>query len=138
MVSIHFERHVLVVKMPYDRDCIEEIKGTIPVGMRQWDPNLKIWYVGLPYLGALVRILEEYFSDSEIFLDQDIPNLIALRDIIEPRFSPYSELYLLPDAPREVAYAAYKALAKLFHPDTGRGDLERMKRINLAWERIRA
>lgn len=137
MVSISYERHTLVLKMAYNPDCVEEIKETIPLGMRSWNQEAKVWHVGLPYLGTLVKILEEYFDDSEIYLDEDIPNLVNLRDVIDPRGTPYSELYLLPDAPREVCRAAYLALSKLYHPDTGRGDLERMKRINVAWEQIR-
>lgn len=137
MISVTSEQHVLTLKMPYNQDFVSELKETIPAHMRQWDPDSKVWYVGLPYLGALVRILEGYFSDSEILLDHDIPNLIALRDVIEPKHSPYSELYLLPDAPKEVCYAAYRALAKLFHPDVNGGDSKRMKRINLAWEAVK-
>jgi hypothetical protein len=138
MISISYERHVLVLKMPFDELCIADIKSTIPPNMREWHSALKVWFIGLPYLPTLINILKRYFDSSDIYVSRDIPNLIALKDVIEPLESPYSDLYLLPNAPKEVAYAAYRALAKMYHPDTGRGDLEKMKRINLAWERIRA
>lgn len=128
---------MLVLKMPYDRRCVEDIKSTIPMGMRQWNPDLKVWFIGLPYLGALVRLLKEYFDDSQIYLDDDIPNLVGLRDVIDPRGTPYSELYLLPDAPKELIHGAYRILAKLYHPDVEGGSTERMTKLNLAYEQIR-
>jgi DnaJ-class molecular chaperone len=42
---------------------------------------------------------------------------------------------LLPNAPPEVIKAAYKALAKIYHPDA-RGDSEKMIAINRAFEII--
>ncbi len=50
--------------------------------------------------------------------------------------SPYAALGLLNNAPIEVVEAAYRALAKKYHPDLG-GDETRMKRINLAYEAIK-
>ncbi len=48
----------------------------------------------------------------------------------------YKALHVWPGAPLEVVKAAYLALAKLHHTDKG-GDAETMKRINVAWQRIR-
>lgn len=45
-------------------------------------------------------------------------------------------LFCLPDAPPEVLRAAFKALARLHHPDVG-GSEESMKRINAAMEELR-
>lgn len=53
------------------------------------------------------------------------------------RSSPYSVLHLLPSAPIEVVEAAYKALAKLHHPDVG-GEVETMQSINSAYREIRS
>ena len=49
----------------------------------------------------------------------------------------WAVLHVEPGAPFEVVSAAYRALAARHHPDHG-GDVERMKRINLAFERITA
>lgn len=50
--------------------------------------------------------------------------------------SPYQILGLLENVELEVVDAAYRALAKKYHPDKG-GDTETMKRINLAYQQIR-
>lgn len=50
--------------------------------------------------------------------------------------SPYELLGVAPSAPVEVAEAAYRALAKRAHPDTG-GSNERMSRLNVAIATIR-
>jgi DnaJ-class molecular chaperone len=49
--------------------------------------------------------------------------------------SPYSVLYVSPDAPQEVIQAAYRALANLYHPDRG-GNPEKMKALNIAFQEI--
>lgn len=48
----------------------------------------------------------------------------------------YQRLGILPDAPLEVAEAAYKALARRAHPDAG-GSTVRMQQLNAAIEQIR-
>ena len=45
----------------------------------------------------------------------------------------YRVLKVDPGAPYDVIQAAYRALARTFHPDLG-GDPDEMKRINEAWE----
>jgi hypothetical protein len=49
--------------------------------------------------------------------------------------SSYSKLYLLNNAPVEVVKAAYLALSKIYHPDSG-GNEEKMKEINSAFDEI--
>jgi hypothetical protein len=45
-------------------------------------------------------------------------------------------LFVLPNAPRCVVDAAYKALSKELHPDRG-GDVVAMQALNSAYERVR-
>ena len=61
---------------------------------------------------------------------QALPAPVAKRD-------PYEVLGIRPDAPREIADAAYRALAKSMHSDVG-GDDERMKELNAAYEEVKA
>ncbi len=49
---------------------------------------------------------------------------------------PYKLLGISEDTPFEEMKAAYRALAKKFHPDTG-GDASKILEINAAWEVIR-
>lgn len=48
----------------------------------------------------------------------------------------YSVLFVTPSAPVEVIEAAYKALARKYHPDNG-GDTQRMQEINAAYSALR-
>ena len=49
---------------------------------------------------------------------------------------PYNVLQVTPDAEPEVIQAAYRALARKYHPDTGGSDLQ-MAKLNAAWETVR-
>jgi len=51
---------------------------------------------------------------------------------------PYELMGLRPDCAIEVAEAAYRARAKQLHPDAEHGDVELMKELNAAIERIRS
>jgi DnaJ-class molecular chaperone len=48
----------------------------------------------------------------------------------------WSELFLIPGAPRIVIDAAYKALSKQYHPDTGYVDERAQARLNAAYDRL--
>ena len=48
----------------------------------------------------------------------------------------FERLHLLPDAPKEVIDAAYRALARMMHPDVG-GSNEQMQGPNEAYESIK-
>src|SRR5450759_328920 len=49
---------------------------------------------------------------------------------------PYHLLQVTPDAEPEVIQAAYRALARKYHPDMGGTDLQ-MAMLNAAWETLR-
>jgi curved DNA-binding protein CbpA len=49
---------------------------------------------------------------------------------------PYLLLQVIPDAEPEVIQAAYRALARKYHPDMGGTDLQ-MAMLNAAWETLR-
>jgi curved DNA-binding protein CbpA len=53
-------------------------------------------------------------------------------------FDPYAVLRVAPDAPWSVVQAAYRALARIHHPDlAGDAGIGEMRRINAAWEMLR-
>jgi hypothetical protein len=64
-----------------------------------------------------------------------IPNGGSFRD--EDEESPFSALYVTEEAPPEVVTAAYRALAKIHHPDAG-GDGRAFQKIADAYARIQA
>jgi hypothetical protein len=122
-----------------DRDAfsfaIDQLKEIIPVPFRTYDPANKNWVITDGYgldewidklRGAYDVAVGDSDSKHEQRASQPPPQSIA---------SPFQTLYLLPNAPPEVVKAAYKALAKIHHPDA-RGSSERMIEINRAFEVI--
>lgn len=57
-------------------------------------------------------------------------------DAVDPIPEPYRVLGVLPDAPRWVVEAAYRAWAKELHPDHG-GDVKAIQAVNAAVAAIR-
>jgi len=53
-----------------------------------------------------------------------------------PVVDPYYVLQVIPDAEPEVIQAAYRALARKYHPDMG-GSEAQMAALNAAWETLR-
>lgn len=123
------------IKFNFDQNFIEVLKLSVPSSSREWHPDRKLWWVGDLYFSTILRLAHRFFDEVS---DQTRPDP-------EPEYrpdpppswmaSPHGALFLLPNAPQPVVKAAYKALAKMYHPDAG-GDPERMRVINLAFEAI--
>lgn len=65
-------------------------------------------------------------------------HVVRTRKVYDDKYtSLWSELWLLPGAPREVVDAVYKTLAKKYHPDTGEEDVRAMTRLNEAYRQLR-
>jgi hypothetical protein len=112
--------------------AISELKGIIPVAFRNYEPTKKTWII--TDWGRLDEWLDELRSvyAVETEYDNEQPSRPPPAQSIA---SPFQTLYLLPNAPPEVVKAAYKALAKIHHPDA-RGSSEKMIEINRAFEVI--
>lgn len=90
------------------------LKTGTPTDMRFYDPGLSVWVVHeslLPLLGL---------ADSKPGRQE----------------CPYRILYLTRGAPMPIVEAAWRTLAKEYHPDTG-GDAESFKRIQEAYKQIK-
>lgn len=70
---------------------------------------------------------------------QEFPALPAPREAPAPTSvsGPYAVLHLQPGAPIEVCEAAYRALARRYHPDAGGDSDEQMTALNAAIAAIR-
>lgn len=102
----------------YDQDYIDAFKESIPSRKRKWDSTNKCWLIKEDCIEAALVLLRSYFGDFDYEQMEDTDTATA-----------YADLHLLPSAPVEVVRAAYKALAKINHPDHG-GDCATMQRIN--------
>lgn len=117
------------VKFNYDQGFIEALKASVPSSGREWHPDKKVWWVDDPYFGTILRMSYRWFDEV---VDKTQPTSSAPGAALA---TPHSVLFLLPNAPAPVIKAAYRALSKMYHPDTG-GDPEKMKLVNLAYEAI--
>jgi curved DNA-binding protein CbpA len=57
--------------------------------------------------------------------------------MVLPLDDPYEVLQVDPDAEREVIRAAYRTLARKYHPDVSAGSRDRMAALNHAWGILR-
>jgi len=133
----------LEISFPYNRDLVEAIKSQIDPHYREWSPSTKTWIFD-PALGAptALRLLRFYHPDIEITDSRSTYQEPPPRFRTEPKIDPdFTTLYVLPEAPRCVIDAAFKALAREYHPDrlpAGEREHghERMVQLNTAYARV--
>lgn len=90
------------------------------------------YYALPPYLVAsITKALPIWEAEKETRARRVLPPPLPL-----DMSSHYEALWLMPDAPRAVVTAAYRALAKEHHPDHG-GKTEDMVRISSAYKAIK-
>jgi hypothetical protein len=143
-----------VVRIPFDLK--DEFKAAVPFSAgRQWLPSIKAWVVPDELFQRLTwtKVREHGLANlaiSALGVKGWVPNSTeahrreraesarsAHQDAPGGRntSSPWATLHLTPNAPLEVARAAYRAMALLCPPDQGGSEAE-MKRVNAAWQEI--
>jgi hypothetical protein len=116
------EREV-ILSFPYDPELIEALKVDIPGWARTYDPQGRTWTItSKAWANAAVLLLKEHYPNAAIAHDelpppQPPPRADPPRWCFAGQDRHYATLHLLPTAPRQVVEAAYRALAKLHHPD---------------------
>lgn len=105
----------------------------------------KLMYVpvrAVKFLQYSVPDTHRYFEDHAWFVHEKyLEDIKSLCDNTRADTTPsvsddYSILHLRRTAPMVIVEAAWRALAKIHHPDRG-GDPEEFKRISAAYERIK-
>lgn len=107
-------------------DVIDAFKDELPNYSRAWLKEERAWRISQDRFPDAQRILENY--GYHIFQPKPISALVVTTD-------DHKTLFVAADAPHEVVRAAYRALAKIHHPDIG-GDPKKMQEINEAWRRL--
>ena len=122
---------------------------SIPQSNRTWFSKKSCWVIvpdSLPDVIAFSRHLFNHIESSSIPINYQK----IIQDVLQNNYkkgknsiknelkftSNYSKLYLLESAPEFVVKAAYKALAKNYHPDGDCPDSEKFKDIKDAYETI--
>ena len=119
------------------------LKAAINWKLRQWSPSEKVWMVDPSCLDELLDIAKKFFPDVIVMRETDAENArSAPQESWKPRQEqPDDGTYqtianLLRVASTDALKRIYRALAADLHTDHG-GDMETMKRLNVAWDRIR-
>lgn len=120
------------LRTPYNAGFVAALKSMIPWDCRDWDQERKVWSVDAIYANEAIRIVTSWYADVQVIRYQ------ASAPPPPPSSSsdPFRILHLLPSAPGPLIHAAYRTLARLYHPDTG-GDTTTMQRINAAYDRLK-
>lgn len=101
------------LRFQYNRNLIEALKAEIPAAYREYEPDTKTWIIDGPYAVTAIQMLRTVFPDATINGREET----ASQPPPMHRSNPHARLYVLPNAPRCVVEAAYKALVKELHPD---------------------
>lgn len=121
---------------PYSKGFVAFLRA-LPTKDRTFRPRDRRWSIDYRHLRAVVEAGERFFGrvdDSDLgFTGQGAFE----RDPTEakPCAQTYAVLHLLPSAPPPVVKAAYRALARLHHPDTG-GSARLMAALTHAYTEI--
>jgi hypothetical protein len=94
----------------------------------EWDPDRRGWIVPYYQRDELARILGEYGMG----LAEDLEAARAAVSTVQGG-DPYQ--LLLRGLSPGLRTAVYRALSRVLHPDAG-GELEAMKRLNAAYDRV--
>lgn len=142
---------------PYCPDFIADLKSEIPYHAKHWDGDARNWVVDGDYEEPLIEISERHFDVLIAVSELDsVRRERAARASAAPPpqaqpphdtnecarrvrgiWREEAELYLLPGAPFSVIQAAYRAVAKLFHPDVAGSDGHaRMVAVNRAYDTL--
>jgi len=126
---------------PFDEAAKEEFKRRIPPHARKWDADRRCWRVAAAWAEDTARWLEHRFPGARRINEPQARKQSGYGSTggpatpIRPR-EPWATLHLLPTAPMEVVEAAYRALARLHHPDRGGSTLQ-MQVINGAYQQLK-
>jgi hypothetical protein len=143
---------------PYDPGFVASLKEGIPYGYRSFDGESKSWTVYEPYIEDGIALALEAFDEmEELYSESAVEREVAqaFQKHICPTSSPASHgtgeclrrvqslyphetaLHVMPAAPFAVIQAAYRALAKMLHPDrSGGSSHQAMVDVNRAYEAL--
>jgi hypothetical protein len=125
----------LRVRFSYNATLVELLKETVPSCDRAYDPASKTWTLEADWGDA---VKAAFLAQGVAVSDARPPPAATLPVAVSPRLHEACQvLCVQPDAPVEVAEAAYKALARRRHPDAG-GSTEAMQVLNDAIQTFKA
>lgn len=119
----------LKLTTPYNLDFVIELKNEIPPGDREWVPSIKAWVVSKTQLDIVETLCKRYYAKVVVNIQSS--------GSFTSQETPFSILYLTPEAPSWLVKRVWKLLAQEYHPDRNKDGLERMKMVNEAYDEIK-
>lgn len=116
---------------PYSRGFVAFLRG-LPTKDRTFRPEDRRWSIDYRHLRAVVDAGIRFVGQVD---DHDLESTVRRAPAATPGAKAYAVLHLLPSAPPPVVKAAYRALARLHHPDTG-GSAKLMADLTHAYAEI--
>lgn len=122
------------VSFSYDPTLVEEIKYHIDSTQRRWDAESRAWWFTANSIDRVLVLVDNYCTKRE----REIDSLRSHQDgseLSEEDVAAYLCLHVTPSAPDALILAAYRTLAKVYHPDVG-GSTQDMQRLNQAYKHL--
>jgi hypothetical protein len=123
------------MRFSYTPAIIQAFKDQIPAAFRRYAAaEGKSWTFDAAYADDAITLLLRYFPDADV----EHTGQAWSHAKTQPRTGGsdhFAVLHLLPSAPIQVVRAAYRALAKLNHPDV-HGDTATMRRLTEAHDAL--
>ena len=130
----------IAIKTPYDPVFVNNLKERYPKKDRFWYQKNSCWMLNPEMRFDLISILRENNYDTICEGPETPPSKYCPPTKPcppkEKNVLDHEILQISPFAYIEVAKAAYKALSRLYHPDLPTGDIDKMKNLNTAWDRL--
>lgn len=124
----------ILVRSTYDSDFVATIKAGVPHGMRQWDPETKLWRVDPAYKAYLLSLCRSHYTQVT-FLDA-APGAKKPEPAAPDNHGDDPYAVLLRACSRESVHDVYRQAMLRVHPDRRGGDPEAARRVNAAWKQI--
>ena len=143
---------------PYVPDFVTDLKAEVPYYAKDFDRDSRHWLVDGEYEETVIEVAGRYFETAIVIPEAEAlrreraaraaapppPSAPAPHDTnecarrVRAMWCEEAELYVLPGAPLSVIKAAFRAVAKLCHPDLiGPSGHARMVAVNRAYEALR-
>ena len=118
--------------------------GIRPHSYRRWNADDETWEVHWKWVNWVVGVARKYYDEVDWSQLPDKWQMAAAGAQVaagenQPvdASSPFEALSVAESAPDEVVKAAYKALAKIYHPDSPNGDSSKFRQIDDAYRKIK-
>lgn len=133
------------ISTPFNKQFVELIKMSIPIGQRDYDENTKIWTFTEEHFEKMRDVAKMIWKlPGEVVIEskQDAEDAEAKK-----RAEAATHVHKAPIAsvlndflmllPNDALVAAYRRAAMELHPDKQGGSSEKMSHLNTLWERIK-